>query len=821
VPDHPEISLEQKNDMKGKITLGEASEVLKSMKANKSPGTSGFSVEFFKMFWRDLGPLVTRALNEGFERGMLSVTQREGIITCIPKGDKPREYIKNWRPITLLNTVYKIGSSCIANRIKKVLPNLISEDQTGFMSNRYIGDNVRFIYDMIDYLNYKQLPGLLLCIDFEKAFDSMSWIFLVKVLRAYGFHDDIVRWVKTFLCNIQSTVMVNGTASSWFSVRRGCRQGDPISPYLFILCVEICGIMIRENQLIKGISIDSVEHKILQFADDTQMMTQGEAVSFEQIVETVENFGRKSGLKMNPTKTQAVWLGSKKNSDVRFLQHLKMDWNPPKFKILGVWLTSNLEECENINYFEKFAEIKILFRIWMKRNITPLGRVAILKSLILSKLVHLWMLLPNPPDNCATDFQKAIFKFIWNKKQDRISRKNIIKNIQKGGLGVVDIKSYANSLKLAWIRKLEGGTHRWRSIISSLFPMVASLRNFGESLPIKGFHINKFWRHVFLAYECLCKKIKVDDPSDMLAEPLFYNNNIPINVSVLRPSDWIDRGITRIEHLLHADGTFLSNAEFRRKYEWSVNFLSYTNVVCAVKKCMKKQNVTISEEVANTIRKALKVIISNKKGSKIFYDIFCDDGKMPEICEKWNRKLDRNINWLVTFTKIKKIKEIKLKWFQIRIINRIIATNRTLQWMKVTNDDRCSFCKDETETIEHLFWGCDIVQGFWLQFMNVLQNKCVHLQDIHFCEELILLGHVRGFKSDDVFDTILLMGKYFIYTCKHTNTQPIVENFLRQLKYRFCIEKYLSNVNQTYDDFVQEWRPYVPLFDVTQNHIIV
>ena len=141
----PKLDPEQANNIEGKITLTEASLALKNMKNNKSPGSDGFTSEFFKVFWTNIGPFVVRALNDGLERGEMSVTQREGIIVCIPKGDKPREFIKNWRPISLLNVVYKIGSACISNRIKSVLPSLISEDQSGFRPNRYMGDNIRFI----------------------------------------------------------------------------------------------------------------------------------------------------------------------------------------------------------------------------------------------------------------------------------------------------------------------------------------------------------------------------------------------------------------------------------------------------------------------------------------------------------------------------------------------------------------------------------------------------------------------------------------------------------------------------------------------------
>ena len=104
---------------------------------------------FLKCFWRQIRDFVVRALNEAFRDGELSATQKQDIITCIHKGDKNKDFIKYWRSISLLNVVYKIGSSCIANRIRTVLPLLIKEDQTGFISNQYIRDNIRLIYDLI------------------------------------------------------------------------------------------------------------------------------------------------------------------------------------------------------------------------------------------------------------------------------------------------------------------------------------------------------------------------------------------------------------------------------------------------------------------------------------------------------------------------------------------------------------------------------------------------------------------------------------------------------------------------------------------------
>ena len=123
------LSLDMSSKLEGIITKEEALSALKNMKNNKSPGPDGFTTEFYKFFWIDIGSFLIRSLNHGFQKGELSLTQKQGVINIIPKKDKPREFLKNWRPISLLNVSYKIASSCIANRIKTVLDFLIHENQ--------------------------------------------------------------------------------------------------------------------------------------------------------------------------------------------------------------------------------------------------------------------------------------------------------------------------------------------------------------------------------------------------------------------------------------------------------------------------------------------------------------------------------------------------------------------------------------------------------------------------------------------------------------------------------------------------------------------
>lgn len=135
--------------IEGEITCLELANALKNMKNNKSPGLDGFTTEFFKFFWTDIGIFIHRSINYGYRTGSLSITQKQRIITCIPKPNKSRENLKNWRPISLLNVIYKMASAVISNRIKSVLQKLIHEDQKGFIAGRFIGENIRLIYDVL------------------------------------------------------------------------------------------------------------------------------------------------------------------------------------------------------------------------------------------------------------------------------------------------------------------------------------------------------------------------------------------------------------------------------------------------------------------------------------------------------------------------------------------------------------------------------------------------------------------------------------------------------------------------------------------------
>ena len=181
-------------------------------------------VDFFNFFWKDFGAFVFRTLKYGYESGNLSQFQNQGVITCIPKGGKDRRYMGNWHPISLLNTDLKIASAVLANRLKQILSFIIRDTQKGFMKNRFMGENTRLLYDLMHYLEENDLDGLLLLVDFEKAFDSIEWEFLIKALKSFNFGPFICKWFKTLYAESKSCVINNGHMSNFFNLERGCHQ---------------------------------------------------------------------------------------------------------------------------------------------------------------------------------------------------------------------------------------------------------------------------------------------------------------------------------------------------------------------------------------------------------------------------------------------------------------------------------------------------------------------------------------------------------------------------------------------------------------------
>ena len=295
-------------------------------------------------------------------------------------------------------------------------------------------------------------------LDFQKAFDSLEWPFMMNTLDIFNFGTSIKRWISTFYKNIEGAAINNGLTTNWFKPSRGVRQGYPLSPHLFVLSVGISSNKIRQDPSIKSIEIFGNEIKASQFADDTNLFC-ADLTSVENALRTVGDFGVLSHLKLNIKKCKGIWLGKwEKNK----LNPLQLQWLRTPVRILGIHLSYDEKGNIEWNFNLKLRTLQTKLYMWRERDLTLFGRVMIFKSLGLSQLIYSSSIL-NIPEGFANLVKTKWFKFLWKNKRDQTKRSGLYQDLDKGVLRMIDIEIMFKALKLAWIpRLLSPGRQNWR-----------------------------------------------------------------------------------------------------------------------------------------------------------------------------------------------------------------------------------------------------------------------------------------------------------------------------------------------------------------------
>ena len=409
---------------------------------------------------------------------------------------------------------------------------------------------------MLQYTEENDIPGLLILIDFEKAFDSLSWTFIHKALKILNFGESIRRWIEVFYSNITSAVIQNGLLTNFFEISRGCRQGDPLSPYIFIICAEFLANKIRHNKNIKGINIKNSEHKISQYADDTSIFLDGSEKSLNELLKELELFARMSGLKVNFDKTQLVWIGSKKFDQNSIKTKWKLIWGKQTFKILGINFNTDLTKMIKKNYTPKMQTLENMIKQW-ERTLTPLGKITAIKVLMIPLFNHLFFTLPTPEQDIIDYVNRILFNFLWGSKA-KIKKSVVIKQYDEGGLRMVNLQAFIEALKLTWIRRLLNTDRKWQDFIKLDIEVEKLLSCNTEYLVenIKKMK-NSFWIDVLKSFIKFNRKNTLDE-EDILKTPIFHNQCIKIGGKVIFNNIWFKKGIRFINDLVKENGEFFS-----------------------------------------------------------------------------------------------------------------------------------------------------------------------------------------------------------------------------------------------------------------------
>ena len=232
---------------------------------------------------------------------------------------------------------------------------------------------------------------------------------------------------------------------------------------------------------------------------------------------------------------------------------------------------------------------------------------------------------------------------------------------------------------------------------------------------------------------------------------------------------------------------------------------------------MRKTKIPIRDNKHLENSLCFKNIMSTMKGCKVYYNTLINKSTQPKCCihVKWEEKLEDEFDWKTCFWYASRIHDIKIKWFQLRIIHRCIGTNVILKEMGVRNNDLCNFCNTTKDSIQPMFWQCNHVQKFWQLHVltNTINGKCHHAFNMHISESLALLGLDKNVKVDSTLYFIILLAKQYIYNCKFFNSKPVLHVFVRRFKNRYETEEYIARKTFTYNHFITNWSMYKPIFE--------
>ena len=436
------------------ISKAELTQALKELKNQKSPGPDGLTADFYKMFWVKLQDVYHEAITEAYSTKEMYGSVMRGIINVIPKPGKDSRYMNNVRPITLLNTDYKIIEKALANRMLDGLQHVIHEDQKGFMPGRRLSTNIRRVFDLMDYTKMENIDAFILSLDFAKCFDKISFSALKGSLRYFGCSNVIREWTDILYKGFTVKVHNYGHLSSKIKLERGIHQGGCASAMYFLYCAEMLSIALRQDNSIAGIPVKEIAAILGQYADDMDNYSRFQQESLNAIIRRLSWFHDNAGFAVNYDKTALYRIGSVRNTDAQLYCQKLIQWTNIGINVLGVYISYDREAVIEQNYRNTVNKIRNILKTWSRRNLSLIGKIEIVNTLIASQFVYKMQVLPNIPSRILNEIESLITSFIWNGNRPKVATKILQMNKLEGGLGLVNLKNKECAIKCSWIQTL-------------------------------------------------------------------------------------------------------------------------------------------------------------------------------------------------------------------------------------------------------------------------------------------------------------------------------------------------------------------------------
>ena len=446
------LSQEQQIDLCKPFTDTDIKEAIFSIPNHKSPGPDGFSSGFFKSTWSTTGPMVCALVRHFLQTGNMPLYISSTKLILLPKVAHPQT-AADFRPISCCNVLYKVITKLLCSRLKLVLPELINQSQGAFVPGREIIYNILICQDLARGYNRKHIsPRCMLKVDLHKAFDSIHWTFLEDLLHALRFPKVFIKWIMACVSNVEFILHLNGRVNGSFRGRRGLRQGDPLSPLLFVLTMDYFSrIMLRASSLpqykhhphCKALNITH-----LMFADDLILFGKADVPTLGIMKDALSTLSSSTGLEANIHKSQIYLGGCSTQLNNQCIQQIGFQEDSLPMKYLGVPITAGrLSKLECSTLVEK---ITARVHIWSTRNLSFAGRATLINSVIFG-MFNYWASIFLLPQNVLDKITSICRNYLWggsdvHTRIPHISWKNTCLARKHGGAGIKDYAAWNKAI---------------------------------------------------------------------------------------------------------------------------------------------------------------------------------------------------------------------------------------------------------------------------------------------------------------------------------------------------------------------------------------
>lgn len=474
----PQLSPSDQEDLISEFAIDDLLHGAKRAPKHSSPGPDGLPYSTWYLVFQhpQYQELACRIYNSALQQSVYPPSWQETCVTLLPKkGDL--QSLRNWRPISLINTDAKIFTRLLNARLVQVADTLINQFQTGFLPKRFIADNGMLAKIAMEQARgHESSSSIALLLDQEKAYDRIHPAYLQRILDTFGIPTAFSSTITDLFFSTKIQVNINGHLSASFTQQRGLRQGDPISPILFNLALEPLLRAILADDSFQGISLNTVASenislptlpplKCLAYADDVMIFLSTPS-DLHRLQLHLSKYQSASNAKLNPHKSQAISLSGNRQPEWNtFLQQSGFPtchdrtWLEPII-YLGYPLASSKSQLDEF-LAKLLLSIKSLCNQHSLRHLSLRGRATILNSLILSTTWHVLRLTGAPIKSFFRPLRSTMGSFLMNQMFPRISLEKMYQPLDCGGLGVLDPELQQGALQLRWLEPLTHPQEEW------------------------------------------------------------------------------------------------------------------------------------------------------------------------------------------------------------------------------------------------------------------------------------------------------------------------------------------------------------------------